>query len=519
MAKEGLLEAYLENLKVYLAELEQRLFSSGLHVLGRAPSDEAMRAYLTAYFEDGSWQQGDKGSTDVTTEVQGEGASEVVDSAEMPFSEKVMEMIVAGKPEPDVLMFRSKDTPKEGTKAYSVYQQAIREAINIRALLLRNTEELDGVMRALNGEFVPPAPGGDLLRDGSGVLPTGRNIHALDPYRLPSKVAMSRGRAAAALTLDIHRKDNDGELPETVAVNLWGLEAIKTRGESVAIVLALVGAEPVMEATGRVVKYELIPLEELGRPRVDVLASLSGIFRDSFANVVELLDDLLVRAAQADEPPEMNYIRKHYLELQAEGETDEAATARIFSNPPGEFGSMVNERVSDGSWEDEADLGETWASRNSYSFGRNGRGVERRKTLDALMKTTSQVVQCIDSVEYGLTDIQEYYANTGAMVRAMDDIQGSAGKVQATVVEGFAREARPKKLNDVLRLEYRSKLLNPKWADEMVSQGSGGAFEVSQRMTAMIGWGATTKFQEKWVFDQVGHLSGCFRFPCTSFWR
>jgi len=510
MAKEGLLEGYCENLKVYLAELEQRLFSSGLHVLGRAPSDEAMRAYLTAYFEDGSWQQGDKSSTDVTTEVQGEGASEVVESAKMPFPETVLGMILEGKPEPDVLMFKGdKEIPKEGTKAYSLYQQAVREAINIRALLLRNSEELDGVLRALNGEFVPPAPGGDLLRDGSGVLPTGRNIHALDPYRLPSKVAMSRGRAAAVLTLEMHKRDNNGELPETVAVNLWGLEAIKTRGESVAVVLALIGAEPVMEATGRVVKYELIPLEKLGRPRVDVLASLSGIFRDSFANVVELLDDLFVRAAQIDEPPEMNYIRKHYLALQAEGETDEAATARIFSNPPGEFGSMVNERVSDGSWEDEGELGETWASRNSYSFGRAGRGVERRRTLDALMKTTTQVVQCIDSVEYGLTDIQEYYANTGAMVRAMDDIQGGAGKVQATVVEGFAREARPKKLNDVLRLEYRSKLLNPKWADEMVSQGSGGAFEVSQRMTAMIGWGATTKFQEQWVFDQV-RAPACF---------
>jgi len=503
MAKEDLLAGYCENLKVYLAELEMRLFSSGLHVLGRAPSDESMRAYLTAYFEDGSWQQGDKSSTDATIEVQGDGASEKVDVAEMPFPESVLAMILQATPEPDVLMFKDDPAiPVQGTKEYSVYQKAVREAINIRSLLLRNTEELDGVVRALNGEFVPPAPGGDLLRDGSGVLPTGRNIHALDPYRLPSKVAMSRGRAAAGLTLEMHKKDNEGELPETVAVNLWGLEAIKTRGESVAIVLALIGAEPVMEATGRVVRYELIPLEELGRPRVDVLASLSGIFRDSFANVVELLDDLFVRAAQVDEPIEMNYIRKHFLELQAEGESVEASTARIFSNPPGEFGSMVNERVSDGSWEDEGELGETWASRNSFSFGREGKGVPRRKTLDALMKTTTQVVQCIDSVEYGLTDIQEYYANTGAMVRAMDDIQGGAGKVQATVVEGFAREARPKKLNDVLRLEYRSKLLNPKWADEMVSQGSGGAFEVSQRMTAMIGWGATTKFKEKWVFDQ-----------------
>jgi len=415
-----------------------------------------VRAYLTAYFEDGSWRQEDKGSTDATTVVV---VSSSGDSSELPFPQSVLGMILEGKAEADVLMFRDDPAiPQQGTKTFDTYQSAVREAVNIRSLLMRNTEELDGVLRALNGEFVPPAPGGDLLRDGSGVLPTGRNIHALDPYRLPSKVAMSRGRAAAQMTLEIHKKDNNGELPETVAVNLWG--------------------------------------------RVDVLASLSGIFRDSFANVVELLDDLFVRAAQADEPPEMNYIRKHFLELQAEGESVEASTARIFSNPPGEFGSMVNERVSDGSWEDEGELGETWASRNSFSFGRNGRGVERRKTLNALMKTTSQVVQCIDSVEYGLTDIQEYYANTGAMVRAMDDIQGGTGKVQATVVEGFAKEVRPKKLNDVLRLEYRSKLLNPKWADEMVSQGSGGAFEVSQRMTAMIGWGATTKFKEQWVFDQ-----------------
>jgi len=148
------------------------------------------------------------------------------------------------------------------------------------------------------------------------------------------------------------------------------------------------------------------------------------------------------------------------------------------------------------------ELGETWASRNAFSFGRGGRGVERRSTLNKLMATTATVVQNIDSVEYGLTDIQEYYANTGAMVRAMDDIQGGAGKVQAAVVESFSRAPRPKKLNDVLRLEYRSKLLNPKWAESMVAQGSGGAFEVSQRMTAMVGWGATTKFQEKWVFDQ-----------------
>ena len=202
----------------------------------------------------------------------------------LPFPDAVLDRVVAGAREADLLAFRGDPAvPAPGGAAWDRYGRAVREACAIRDLLARNTEELGGVLRALNGEFVPPAPGGDLLRDGSGVLPTGRNIHALDPFRIPSKVAMARGEAAARLTLEMHARDagDPAAVPETVSVNLWGLEAIKTRGESVALVLALVGARPLMEATGRVVKYELIPLEELGRPRVDVLASLSGIFRDS----------------------------------------------------------------------------------------------------------------------------------------------------------------------------------------------------------------------------------------------
>lgn len=160
--------------------------------------------------------------------------------------------------------------------------------------------------------------------------------------------------------------------PATLAVTLWGLDTIKTRGESIAIVLALVGARPVKEGTGRTVNFELIPLNELGRPRIDVLASLSGIFRDSFANVVDLLDDMFERAAAADESPDMNYIKKHAIELEADG-TDRPA-ARLFSNPPGDYGSMVNEVVGNGDWDKSESLGELWTGRNSYSYGRKEGG-------------------------------------------------------------------------------------------------------------------------------------------------
>ncbi|EDX77707.1 hypothetical protein MC7420_3031 [Coleofasciculus chthonoplastes PCC 7420] len=259
------------------------------------------------------------------------------------------------------------------------------------------------------------------------------------------------------------------------------------------------GAEPIKEGTGRIVRYELKPLAELGHPRIDVLANLSGIFRDSFVNIIELLDDLFKRAAEAEEPEDQNFIRKHALALQAQG--IENNSARLFSNPAGDFGSLVNEQVTDGNWESGEELGKTWESRNSFSYGRQDKGQARPEVLTQLLKTTSQVVQEIDSVEYGLTDIQEYYANTGGLKKAAEKQRGK--KVSASFVESFSKDTTPRQLDDLLRLEYRTKLLNPKWAEAMASQGSGGAYEISQRMTALIGWGGTADFTDDWVYDQA----------------
>ncbi len=431
---------YLVKLYEYLQVLENRLFSSGLHVLGDAPNQEEMNSYLDAYF---------------------------------------------GKEyEPQRRGGHGEEEEEEGRK--------------IKDLLLQNTDELTNLLRGLNGEYIPPAPGGDLLRDGAGVLPTGRNIHALDPYRMPSAAAYARGREIAQKIIAQNLQDN-GKYPETVAVMLWGLDAIKTKGESLGILLELVGAEPVKEGTGRIVRYELKPLAEVGHPRIDVLANLSGIFRDSFVNIIELLDDLFQRAADAEEPESENYIRKHALALKAQGVTN--ASARLFSNPAGDFGSLVNDQVVDGNWESGDELANTWQSRNSFSYGRQDKGQARPEILNTLLKTTSQIVQEIDSVEYGLTDIQEYYANTGGLKKAAEKIGGK--RVNASFVESFSKDTTPRKLDDLLRMEYRTKLLNPKWADAMVNQGSGGAYEISQRMTALIGWGGTTDFTDDWVYDQA----------------
>ncbi|HBW57673.1 MAG TPA: protoporphyrin IX magnesium chelatase, partial [Oscillatoriales bacterium UBA8482] len=368
----------------------------------------------------------------------------------------------------------------------------------IRDLLLQTTDELTNLLKGLNGEYIPPAPGGDLLRDGPGVLPTGRNIHALDPYRMPSAAAYLRGREIAQKIIN-QQLGETGNYPETVAVMLWGLDAIKTRGESLGIILELVGAEPIKEGTGRIVRYELQPLEQVGHPRIDILANLSGIFRDSFANIIELLDDLFVRAADAEESEEQNFIRKHALKLRSQGV--ENPSARLFSNPSGDFGSLVNDQIVDGNWESGDELADTWKGRNVFSYGRKDKGKARPEVMTQLLKTMDNIVQEIDSVEYGLTDIQEYYANTGGLKRAAETQKGQ--KVKASFVESFSKDTTPRPLEDLLRIEYRTKLLNPKWAQAMVNQGSGGAYEISQRMTALMGWGGTTNFQENWVYDQA----------------
>jgi magnesium chelatase subunit H len=448
---------YLVKLYAYLQELETRLFSAGLHVLGQSPDSEQLESYLSAYFGE-----------------------------ELP--EEAIASISQGTP---VEQLREQfqlngSTPK------------LEEAIEIRSLLAQTGDELTNLLRGLNGEYIPPAPGGDLLRDGPGVLPTGRNIHALDPYRMPSPAAYERGREIAKKIIAQNLEEN-GTYPETVAVMLWGLDAIKTRGESLGILLELVGAEPVKEGTGRIVRYELISLDELDHPRIDVLGNLSGIFRDSFVNIIELLDDLFQRAAAAEEPEEHNFIRKHALALKAQGV--ENVSARLFSNPAGDFGSLVNDQVTDSNWETGEELGETWRDRNSFSYGRQDKGQARPEVLQTLLKSTSDIVQEIDSVEYGLTDIQEYYANTGGLKRAAEQQRGQ--KVNANFVESFSKDTTPRKLESLLRIEYRTKLLNPKWANAMAEQGSGGAYEISQRMTALIGWGGTTDFKESWVYDQA----------------
>lgn len=472
---------YIGEVSQYLKTLASRLFSSGLHVLGESPNAEQAAGFVEA--------------------ILGDEPEAIPEEERIPLAQAIVASVMDVAKTPGCEGWSDLSMDKYGD------EKVVEKAKGVVKKLQETGNELVNVIRGLNGEFIEALPGGDVLRDGVGVLPTGSNIHALDPYRLPSTGAFVTGRGIAERVIQAYRDANDGEYPETMAVPLWGLDNIKTKGESVGIVLGMLGARPVSDGTGRVVRFELIDLDELGRPRVDVLMNLSGIFRDSFEHVVFLLDDVCRKAAEAPESPELNFVKKHAMDMQAEdGEVD--GGARLFSNPPADYGSMVNEQVADSTWESGDELADTYVNRNAYVYGRNSNGKRDKKTLQKMLSSTSRVVQQIDSVEYGLSDIQEYYANTGALLRAARK-ESKNEKVGASIVESFgaARDGgagrEPKELEQVLRMELRTRLLNPKWAEKMLENGTGGAFEVSTRMTALVGWGGTAGYGDDFVFDQA----------------
>ena len=233
---------------------------------------------------------------------------------------------------------------------------------------LKSNRELDGLVSALRGDYLPPGPGGDLLQNPA-ILPTGRNTHAINPYAIPSSMALRRAEPLTRALLERHQRES-GRMPQSIAMVLWGIDNIKKEGEAVAQVLWLLGVRPVRDGLNRVTEVEAIPLEQLGRPRIDVVMTVSGIFRDLFACTMELLDRAVKRVAALEEPLERNFVRKHVRQQMAAGPcTFEEAATRVFSNAAGNYGTNVNFMVLQSQWEDARELGDLFVKRKCFAYG------------------------------------------------------------------------------------------------------------------------------------------------------
>jgi magnesium chelatase subunit H len=363
--------------------------------------------------------------------------------------------------------------------------------------------ELGGLLKALEGEYVLPGPGGDPIRNPD-VLPTGKNIHALDPQSIPTAAAVKSAKVVVDRLIDRQKQDNGGNYPETIACVLWGTDNIKTYGESLAQIMWMVGVKPVPDALGRVNKLELIPLAELGRPRIDVVVNCSGVFRDLFINQMNLLDQAVKMAAEANEPIEMNFVRKHALQQAEEmGVGLRQAATRIFSNASGSYSSNINLAVENSSWEEEKELQDMYLNRKSFAFNSDNPGImdESRQIFEASLKTAEVTFQNLDSSEISLTDVSHYFDSDPTKIVA--SLRDDGKKPAAYIADTTTANAQVRSLSETVRLDARTKLLNPKWYEGMLSHGYEGVRELSKRLVNTMGWSATADAVDNWVYEDV----------------
>jgi len=464
-----------------LVEIEERLIPTGLHVFGR-PSSAGEKTDLLKMIA--SFDRPEANARALP--------EELLDDAVREF--------VANGIDAAVSFLERKGLSAESTRPVF----ALLETVSTK---LQTNTEIESLVRALRGEFIEPGPGADIIQNPD-ILPTGRNTHAINPYGVPSAVAFARSEIVANSLLERHKNEH-GRYPEAMALVLWGLDNIKTQGEGVAQALWLLGTRPVRDALNRTTSVEAIPLSELGRPRIDVVMTVSGIFRDLFSPTVQLLDKAVRLVAQLDEPLELNYVRKHVLEQVEQDACDlDDAAVRVFSNAPGNYGTNVNFMVMDSQWEREETLGDLFVTRKCFAYGRDskGRGFEGREARVAMDRALSRVeatYQNIDTFEIGLTDVDHYFEYLGGVSKAVE--KRAKARPAIYLSDSLSREVKIRSLEETVRLETRAKTLNPKWYEGMLKHGFRGVAEIENHVSNTFGWSATADAVDDWVYTEVAN--------------
>lgn len=478
----GSADPYVEACRIALAELESTLIPHGLHVVGKTIDTEQRRELLHAIAEVENVTECDADASASNTSDAMVDVASVVDqvvslAADQPLSS------IQGSSEPAL---------------HPLYESL--DKIN-RAL--QTDSELPAVLKALNGQYIAPVVGGDLMRTPE-ILPTGRNLHGFDPYRMPSASAMRTGEVAAQSLIDRHLAEGH-TFPETVAMVLWGTDNLKTEGSPIAQALSLLGAAPRFDNYGRLCGAKLIDLDTHGRPRVDVVMTLSGIFRDLLPQQTRLLAEAAWLAASADdEPLTMNFVRKNALAYQRDNQCDlETAALRVFSNADGAYGSNINHLIDDGGWSDENELANVFANRKSFAYSRHGENQQRTELFENILSRVEVATQNLDSVEIGITSIDHYYDSLGGISRCAQRANADNVAPKLYISDDTKGEAKTRTLSEQVELETRTRALNPKWYEQMLEHGYEGVRHIEMQVTNTLGWSATTEQVKPWVYQQL----------------
>ncbi len=516
------LEARLPRLYDYLSELRDSLIKDGLHVFGSPPEGERLEETVLALTR---LRNGEvpslrdslaacmgfdlreaSRSPSAFNESLGELNGALLEEADRRCGELVRELGSRGYAAGPAL---------EMLKEEGLDSDDMREAVGFicSALLpsiMGARDEMGNLLRALDGGYVPPAPSGVPSRGNAHLLPSGRNFYSLDPRSIPTPAAWSTGRGMAEDMVRRYIAEN-GRYPESIGMVVFATDTMKTGGDDLAYILWLLGLRPVWaDEGGRVVDVEVIPVEELGRPRIDITLRISGLFRDAFPNLIELIDRGVETISSLDESPEENYLRKHLQddivrsmkEGLGENEARSRALIRVFGCPPGTYGGGVSELIESSSWEDVDDIAEAFVSWGGYAYGGGRDGAEAKDVLRSRLAQVDATVKNHSSRELDMLDNDDDYIYHGGMIAAVRSIKG--GPPQSFVGDSSDPEAtKLRTAAEEARFIFRSRMLNPKWLEGLKRHGYRGAQELSAAIDYTFAWDAAADIIEPWMYQSL----------------
>lgn len=514
---------FLLHVDGWLCEIKDAQIRDGLHVLGSAPAGQdrvnLVLAILRARQMWGGRAQALPGLREALGYAEGSGDKAAADAAEAR-ARALVEAMEAARWDPaalrDVVAAVLSDggpgssgpgDGMPGNDGAGAVRTAVTEVLAFAAAevvprLAGTANEITRTLHALDGGFVPAGPSGSPLRGLVNVLPTGRNFYSVDPRAVPSRLAWETGQAMADSLLARHRAET-GSYPESVGLSVWGTAAMRTSGDDVAEILALLGVRPAWdEASRRVNGLEPVPLAELGRPRIDVTVRISGFFRDAFPHVVTMLDDAVRLAAGLPEPDERNFVRAHArADLAAYGD-ERRATTRIFGSRPGAYGAGLLPLLDARNWRDDADLAEVYATWGGFAYGRGLDGREARTDMENAYRRISVAAHNTDTLEHDIADSDDYFQYHGGMIATVRALTGQSPR--AYVGDSTRPGAvRTRSLAEETARVFRARVVNPRWIEAMKRHGYKGAFELAATVDYLFGYDATAGVVEDWMYDAL----------------
>jgi cobaltochelatase CobN len=481
----------------WLCEIKDVQIRDGLHILGQAPAGETEIDLVLAILRARQLFGGEQsvpglrqalGLAEDGTDVRG-----AVDAAETRARELVAALAETGWDASAV----------DGIAEDSAVADVLRFAATEVVPRLRETDrEISQILHALDGGFISAGPSGSPLRGLVNVLPTGRNFYSVDPKAVPSRLAWETGVALADSLLERYRTDH-GEWPRSVGLSVWGTSAMRTSGDDIAEVFALLGVRPVWDdASRRVVDLESIDLAELGRPRIDVTVRISGFFRDAFPHVVTMLDDAVALVADLDEPAEYNYVRAHAQADLAEHGDVRRSTTRIFGSKPGTYGAGLLQLIDSQNWRDDADLAEVYTAWGGFAYGRGLDGAAATDDMSRQYRRIAVAAKNIDTREHDIADSDDYFQYHGGMVAT---VRALTGHDPAAYIGDNTRPdaVRTRTLSEETTRVFRARVVNPRWMSAMRRHGYKGAFEMAATVDYLFGYDATAGVMADWMYERL----------------